>query len=249
MFLAQNIPSVDVMGLRLHEITMPELVDACMAKEKVGVVVTPNAHFFVKAGRDPSTRQLYNSADISVCDSRIIQRLLWLANMRVPLIAGSDLTAEIFSHPQARNLRIAVIGGKPGYAAKILQRFDLACFNQIDFPWQPIFSDKDIDEICSRISGQYDLVFVCLGSPLQERVATQLRKIDDGRFPTVLCVGASLDFLVGAQKRAPVFVQQLGLEWAFRFTHNPTRLFKRYFIECPAIFVIFIRWLIHEKFR
>ncbi|MBO9136789.1 WecB/TagA/CpsF family glycosyltransferase [Rhizobium sp. B230/85] len=241
--------SVKAMGLTLHKITMRELVQACVSKKRLGMVVTPNAHFFVRAEKDPKTKQLYNSADLSVCDSRVIKRLLFLANVHVPLVAGSDLTAQILTNPAAQDLRICLIGGHASYQEKLMRQFSLRHIRQFEFPWKKSFSDEDIERACSAIAGDYHLTLVCLGAPLQERVAALLRRSYGARFPTILCVGASVDFLVGAQKRSPAFLRVLGFEWAYRFSTSPGRFFKRYVLECPAIFVIYTRWLLVERFR
>ena len=78
------------------------------------------------------------------------------------------------------------------------------------------------------------LVFLAVGSPRQEIVARALaaRGIAVG---TGLCVGASLEFLAGTEWRAPLLVQKAGLEWAWRLTQNPQRLWRRYLVDDPAI--------------
>jgi exopolysaccharide biosynthesis WecB/TagA/CpsF family protein len=53
-----------------------------------------------------------------------------------------------------------------------------------------------------------------------------------------LCIGASIDFLTGKQRRAPVWVQKAGLEWLHRLLSDPRRLASRYLIECPRIFYL-----------
>jgi exopolysaccharide biosynthesis WecB/TagA/CpsF family protein len=57
-----------------------------------------------------------------------------------------------------------------------------------------------------------------------------------------LCVGAALDFITGTQKRAPRFARRLGLEWAHRLLTNPRRMWRRYLVEGPAIFLLAYRW-------
>ena len=78
------------------------------------------------------------------------------------------------------------------------------------------------------------LVFLAVGSPRQEIVARALaaRGIAVG---TGLCVGASLEFLAGAERRAPLLVQKAGLEWAWRLAQNPQRLWRRYLVDDLAV--------------
>ena len=83
--------------------------------------------------------------------------------------------------------------------------------------------------------------FVCVGSPQQELIAAEVAKLGDAR-GLALCVGAALEFLTDRQKRAPALARQLGLEWAHRLLTNPRRLWRRYLVEGPAIFLLAYRW-------
>ena len=56
------------------------------------------------------------------------------------------------------------------------------------------------------------------------------------------CIGAAIEFITGQTKRAPRLARQLGLEWAHRLITNPRRLWRRYLVEGPAIFVLAYRW-------
>jgi exopolysaccharide biosynthesis WecB/TagA/CpsF family protein len=76
--------------------------------------------------------------------------------------------------------------------------------------------------------------FLAVGSPRQEVVAEAL--VRRGRGTGIgLCVGASLLFLTGAERRAPRAVQSAGLEWAWRLAQDPRRLARRYLVDSPKI--------------
>jgi UDP-N-acetyl-D-mannosaminuronic acid transferase (WecB/TagA/CpsF family) len=62
-----------------------------------------------------------------------------------------------------------------------------------------------------------------------------------------LCIGASLEFLTGAKRRAPLWLQRLGLEWLFRLLTEPRRLWRRYLVEGPRIFVLWWRWHLSRR--
>jgi exopolysaccharide biosynthesis WecB/TagA/CpsF family protein len=83
--------------------------------------------------------------------------------------------------------------------------------------------------------------FIAVGSPQQEMIAAEVRAIA-GATGTALCIGAGLDFLTGRQKRAPRFAQHLGLEWAHRLLGNPRRMWRRYLLEGPRVFLLAYRW-------
>jgi exopolysaccharide biosynthesis WecB/TagA/CpsF family protein len=83
--------------------------------------------------------------------------------------------------------------------------------------------------------------FVAVGSPQQELIAAEARSIP-GASGAALCVGAGLDFLTGRQKRAPRLARAVGLEWAHRLLSDPRRMWRRYLLEGPRIFLLTYRW-------
>jgi exopolysaccharide biosynthesis WecB/TagA/CpsF family protein len=83
--------------------------------------------------------------------------------------------------------------------------------------------------------------FIAVGSPQQEMIAAEVRSMP-GATGMALCVGAGLDFLTGRQKRAPRLARTLGLEWAHRLLGDPRRMWRRYLLEGPRIFLLTWRW-------
>ncbi len=81
-----------------------------------------------------------------------------------------------------------------------------------------------------------DIVWVGLGSPKQERwMAAHLGRLDA---PVMLGVGAAFDFHAGVIGRAPVWMQNSGLEWLFRLASEPRRLWRRYLVMAPKFLVL-----------
>jgi len=77
-----------------------------------------------------------------------------------------------------------------------------------------------------------DILFLALGTPRQENFAA--RHLDDMGANVTVCVGAAIDFVAGRQRRAPLLLRRLGLEWAFRAFHEPRRLVPRYARSAPV---------------
>ena len=87
------------------------------------------------------------------------------------------------------------------------------------------------------VKTQTPLIFLAVGMPQQEILASHIA--DHPQAGGVgLCIGASIDFLTGQQRRAPVWVQKAGLEWLYRLLSDPRRLASRYLIDCPRIFYL-----------
>ena len=83
--------------------------------------------------------------------------------------------------------------------------------------------------------------FFAIGAPQSELVCARIAKRGVAR-GVGLCIGASLEFLTGEKARAPLWMQRTGLEWLFRLASEPARLWRRYLLEGPQIFLIWWRW-------
>ena len=79
--------------------------------------------------------------------------------------------------------------------------------------------------------------FLAVGAPQQEALAQMLKSRGIAR-GLAFCIGASVNFMTGAERRAPLWVQRLGLEWLFRLSMDPRRLAKRYLVRGPRVFLL-----------
>ena len=212
------------------------LIAARPAGAPFAYVVTPNADHLVRLSRDPATyRPLYDGAWLCLLDSRVVRRLARLLGLAAPpVVTGSDLTAALVRDAAAAGEWVTILGLTRVEAQELAVRTRL-CFMHHD-PRIGFENHPDSFEEALRFieDNPARLVFLAVGSPRQEMVARALaaRGIAVG---TGLCVGASLEFLAGAERRAPLLVQKAGLEWAWRLAQNPQRLWRRYLVDDPAI--------------
>ncbi len=98
-------------------------------------------------------------------------------------------------------------------------------------------------ETCLReieAASPFRFCFLAIGSPQQEIVAQKLKERGVAR-GLALCVGASVNYITGVERRAPLWMQQLGFEWLFRLLQDPRRLAKRYLVRGPRIFLLLRR--------
>jgi len=91
------------------------------------------------------------------------------------------------------------------------------------------------------IASEPDVVLFAVGAPQSELLCAEIAARGGAR-GVALCIGASLEFLTGAKRRAPRWMQRAGLEWLFRLLSEPRRLWRRYLVEGPRIFAIWWRW-------
>ncbi|MEO6709870.1 MAG: WecB/TagA/CpsF family glycosyltransferase [Planctomycetota bacterium] len=243
------LPTIRLMGIDVHAIREAQCVERIVEDLAVGCggwVVTPNLDHLRRMVSEPEFRELCSRADLRVPDG---MPLIWAAALQgTPLperVAGSNLIWSVNRAAAERGLRVFLLGGDPGTAeqaaAVLRERFPALQVVGTHCPL-PGF-EKDPARMGALIDalqlGAPQIVFVALGSPKQELLIEALR----GRWPGTwwLGVGISFSFVTGAVRRAPVWMQRLGIEWLHRLAQDPRRLFRRYVIDgLPFAFVLLI---------
>ena len=200
--------------------------------------MTPNVDHLIRYFDEPAFRALYHAADYVVLDSRVVAAAVrLLTGQRLRVCPGSDLTAELLSRVAARTDRVVLIGGSASQARRIGARYGLTNIEHHQPP-MGFISDAQATEHCLRFIEErspFRFCFLAVGSPQQETIARLLQSRGRAR-GLALCVGASLNFLTGAERRAPHWVQRLALEWLHRLAMDPRRLARRYLVRGPRIF-------------
>jgi len=232
-------PAVRLLGLDFADLppeTVLERLAARPAEAPFAYVATPNADHLIRLARDPSLLRLYEAAALRLLDSRVVARLARLFGLPVPaVVPGSDLTAALFERVIAPDDRLAILGASPGTVAALARRFGLTRLAHYD---PPMGFDRDpaaLEEALRFLEANpARFILLAVGSPRQEVVAEALVRRGRAR-GTGLCIGASLLFLTGAERRAPKLLQRAGLEWAWRLAQDPRRLARRYLVDDPAI--------------
>jgi exopolysaccharide biosynthesis WecB/TagA/CpsF family protein len=209
-------------------------------------VVTPNVDHMVRLSESQETarflKPLYTAAGLCLCDSRILQLLARLRGVDLPVVPGSELTADMFDTIIRPGDRIAIIGGDVELLSALRSRYRSVDFVQHCPPMglrSNAAARRAAAEFIAKSGARF--TFVAVGSPQQEMIASEAKAIPGAR-GVALCVGASLEFLTGKLKRAPRIAQQLRLEWAHRLLSNPKRMWRRYLVEGPRIFLLTYRW-------
>jgi len=229
--------------LVVHEIDNLDLqafttVAARFGERCYGYVVTPNVDHLIRYHESCEFRRYYSGASYVLMDSRFVAGLVRLfKGMRLPICTGSDLTAELFAKVIRPDDRIVLIGGAADQIAQLRSRFGLKDARHHEPPMGFIRDARAVEECLRFIEGAspFRFCFLAVGSPQQEVVAHAL-KIRGRARGLALCVGASLDFLTGVQRRAPRWMQRVALEWLYRLFQDPGRLASRYLVRGPRIF-------------
>jgi exopolysaccharide biosynthesis WecB/TagA/CpsF family protein len=242
---AQSLGLTDTVILRevvhvIDDFGLPEFtaVAASFGQERYGYVVTPNVDHLIRYYEDPTFRAQYRAADFILMDSRFAARLVrLLKGVRLPVCTGSDLTAQLLASVVAPTDRIVMIGGSNEQALQLTAKYGLTNLAHYNPPMGFINDPVAVEDCLSFIesASPFRFCFLAVGSPQQEAIAQALRARGAAR-GLALCIGASLNFITGRERRAPVWMQKMALEWLYRLLQNPRRLARRSLIRGPRIF-------------
>ncbi len=236
---ASNPDTIPLCGIRIHCVTEEGCIEHILMESDAGSggwVVTTNLDHLYRLEKDASYLELVKQADVVVADG---MPLIWAAKLQnTPLpgrVAGSSLIRTLTAAAANRGKSIFFLGGDPGTADATAEtlKSDHPLLSVAGTHCPPFGFEKQESEINAivkaLIATQPDIVFVALGSPKQEMLIHQLRE----RLPHAwwLGIGISFSFVAGNVKRAPLWVQRLGLEWIHRLCQEPRRLARRYLIQ------------------
>jgi N-acetylglucosaminyldiphosphoundecaprenol N-acetyl-beta-D-mannosaminyltransferase len=233
VILREVVHVIDDFGLKEFLI-----VAARYGQERFGYVVTPNVDHLIRYYEDATFRAQYRAADFILMDSRFAARLVrLLKGVRLPVCTGADLTANLLADIVQPNDPIVMIGGSDAQAQQLTSMYGLKNLRHHNPPMGFIDDPAAVEECLKFIedASPFRFCFLAVGCPQQETVAQALRARGKAK-GLALCIGASLNFLTGQEKRAPFWMQKLSLEWLFRLLQNPKRLASRYLVRGPRIF-------------
>lgn len=219
------------------------IVDAARSP-RTSMLVTPNVHHVVALDRQlpPEVVATYRSADLFLCDSKVLGRLGRWSGLALTPRTGTDRVADVLAAPGNRDLVIALAGPTLAQAEELKARYPDWQFRLIETPQrlQP-GTEAWSETVAAAAEADWHILLSCLSFPKQELFAADVRSLRRGRGGVILCVGAAVDFLSGSLPRAPDSWQRFGLEWLHRLLSEPRRLWRRYLVDGPKVFLIYLR--------
>jgi N-acetylglucosaminyldiphosphoundecaprenol N-acetyl-beta-D-mannosaminyltransferase len=198
-------------------------------------IVTVNLDFVSIASRNDVFRATINSADLAVADG---MPLVWLARLKDrPLaerVAGVELVTESCRLAAELGASVFLLGAAEGVADTAARRLEdmhpgLRIAGTYSPPVGPMCPEENERMVRMIQSAAPDFLFVALGAPRQD-LWIQEHQPRLG-VPVAMGVGCVLDLLAGSRRRAPLWMQRTGLEWAFRLVQEPQRLWRRYLLN------------------
>lgn len=164
-----------------------------------------------------------------------------LTGQEWPKLAGSDLSLPILDACASKRLRVAFLGGgsdtQEALNAKLTREWPNIEFAGHWTPSRDVIADEGRSSLLAREirAAQVQILFVCLGKPRQELWIAR-HGVTTGA-GALLAFGATVDFLAGRVSRAPKWVSEHGLEWAYRLAQEPRRLANRYLVQGPPAYL------------
>lgn len=227
--------AIPVWGVPFTALTRAQAVDAVMALIEAGrpsFFITANVHYAMLTEQHERLRQVNARAAFVLADGAPI---VWASRRsRRPLperVAGSDLIYDLCERAARDDRRVFLLGGGEGVAeaaaARLVQLFPGLQIAGTACPPHRELTAEEHDLLIERVTrAKPDLLFVAYGQPKGEFWIDS--NLDRLAVPVCVQVGASLDFVAGKVRRAPKWVQKVGMEWAYRISTDPKRLAPRY---------------------
>lgn len=229
-----------VLGVKIHavdyETAVAWILDAARDQRPCATSALA-VHGVMTGARDPMHLYRLNHLDLVVPDGQPVRwALRWLHGVRLPdRVYGPTLTLKVCESAAAQNIRVYFYGSRAEVLEKLISnlqgRFPGLRIAGAEPSKFRILTAEEVTQTAERIrqSGAR-IVFAGLGCPRQEVWAYEMRGLLG---MPILAVGAAFDFHAGLLPQAPSWMQRAGLEWLFRLSCEPKRLWKRYLFLNP----------------
>ncbi|MDO6604350.1 WecB/TagA/CpsF family glycosyltransferase [Arenibacter palladensis] len=240
---------INILNTSIHNLTMREtiqIVDNTISEGNQLHHVVVNAGKIVAMQNDLKLRQSVNQSDLINADG---QAVVWASKvLGKPLkerVAGIDLMVNLVQLAHQKNYKIFFFGAQEEVVKKVVETYTNQFSPRIIAGYRNGYFKKEEEQSIAREIGESgaNILFVAISSPTKENFLYEnkglLQKVN-----FVMGVGGSFDVIAGKVKRAPIWMQKVGLEWFYRFAQEPQRMWKRYLIGNTH----FIRLVLKEAF-
>jgi exopolysaccharide biosynthesis WecB/TagA/CpsF family protein len=226
------------------------VLEAARARQ-AAVVAATSAHGLTLGAHDPEFGRILNQCELVTPDGMPVR---WALNLLHDAglpdrVYGPTLMLRICEAAARQGVGIYLYGSKPEVLDQLVRRLEekvagLRIAGHRSPPFRPITPEEDADDVRDIRGSGAGILFVGLGCPRQERWAAAHR--DRLEMP-IVCVGAAFDFHAGTLKQAPAWMQRRGLEWLFRLSKEPRRLWRRYAVHVPALIGLIARAYVETR--
>lgn len=242
---------IQMMGCLIDNLTMEETlqtIEGFIHSRAPHQHVVVNVDKLVKASRDPALRDIINRCDLINADGMPV---VWASRLLGrPLkerVTGVDLFEALMRRSAEKGWRVFLLGAQEEVVSKVNDLYQakypgLVISGYRNGYWKEGQDQEVVEQI--KASGA-DLLFVAISSPKKELFLGKYQS--DMKVPFAMGVGGTFDVAIGKVKRAPVWMQNSGLEWFYRFLQEPKRMYRRYFFEDSRFFLLLLKELVSRR--
>jgi len=236
---------LEVFGVRTNILTFDEAVEILESFLRSGKTHYINVNAvseIIMAYKNEKFKNVINNADLIIPDG---MPLVWLSRLLgyklAQRVTGPDLMLTICARSAITGHSHFFYGGKEDVPELLAQRLSqqfpgLRIAGGYSPPFRPLKKEED-DAVVDMINSSHaDFLWVGLGAPKQNFwVANHVDKLN---VSVIAGVGAAFDYHSGEMRRAPKWLQNIGLEWIFRLTHYPGSVWKKYAKNLPKFVIL-----------
>ena len=253
---SNSIQTSTVLGVRFDCVGIGETVKILsrfIVEKKPRQICLANAYTVALAHKDAALNRLLNESDLVLADGMsIVWAGRWVGAILPGRVGGPDLMEALCEEATHKNHRIFLLGSTDENLDDLAHVLKTE-FSQIQIAgtYSPPFCERLTDTETNKIMellkvSKTDILFVSMSAPKQERwISENLHRLP---VPVNIGVGAAFDFLSGKIPRAPLWMQNSGLEWAYRLYREPRRLWKRYLLGNFVFLFSLILQMVKVKF-
>lgn len=227
-----------------------EKVFELVRRGRGGYICFSTVHMVMESHDDPEFAEKVNGADYIVTDG---MPLVWMQKIQgaknASRVRANDLMISLCETAAKNNLSVGFYGGRQEVIDAIAERAKrelpkLKIAYAFSPPFRPLTDGEDAEITAEINRAAPDILFMGLGCPKQENWMSAHRN----RIKAVMLgVGASFDFYAGNVRESPEWMGRLGLEWLYRLTQEPKRLWRRYLILNPRFMLLAAMQLLTRK--
>lgn len=245
---------IDVFGVKISNVNMDEAIikiEEAIKIHKAHYVCISNVHTTVMSKQNEFFKNITNESYLSTPDG---VPLVWYAkltgNKKISRVAGPDLMDSLFKISEEKCYTHYFYGGSENTLEQLKKELEnkyprLKIVGMYSPPYRKLTPEEDNDIISIINKAKPNILWVGLGAPKQEFWMNDHK--NRIKSSIMIGVGAGFDFFAGTIKRAPLWMQKSGLEWLFRLSQEPTRLWKRYFVTNSLFILYSIQDLVRKK--
>lgn len=224
--------AVTLANVPLHAVDLDQAlarVDEFIAARTPHYNISINAAKVVEYQTDHALRAAIDNAHLLTADGQAVVWASRLVGEPVPArVAGTDLMVALLAHAAARGYSVYLLGATDEIVRECVAKAQREHPTLRIAGYRNGYFDNDAEIVDTIRAAKPDIVFLGFGTPAKEYFMHRHHR--ELGVPFVMGVGGSFDVYAGRVRRAPMWLQKSGLEWAYRLAQEPRRMWKRYLV-------------------